>query len=353
MMDPDTKAELSPPKAKANPATDQEQNIAAAHALDTEDVRPKRSRWLKRKGVQPAPLSMDDAPITPEAKANLFSQMYFNWLTPLMKLGARRPLEASDLYRMDKDRQAANLSAKLEASWAKRIIAAEDYNRRLELGQIRPTRFRRLRWAFMTPIKRKKAKSEWSRARKEPSLIWALNDVCGFRFWSAGVFRMLADTLQTTSPLLMRELVNFLSQSYYHEERGVAAPAVGKGIGLAVGLFVMQLLATLCQNQFFYRGSSSGVLFRAALIVSLYERAVSLTNRARAKLTNAKLVTHMSTDISRVDFACNFFHSIWASPLQLSLCLALLLVNLGPSALAGFAIFLMFFPLQNRATRYL
>jgi ABC transporter transmembrane region len=42
-----------------------------------------------------------------------------------------------------------------------------------------------------------------------------------------------------------------------------------------------------------------------------------------------------------------FFHIAWSSPIGLIICLVLLLVNLGPSALAGFAIFFIGSPIQT------
>ena len=43
----------------------------------------------------------------------------------------------------------------------------------------------------------------------------------------------------------------------------------------------------------------------------------------------------------------------WTAPIQLIICLAILLVNLGPSALAGFAIFVFVMPIQTRLIRLL
>ena len=91
---------------------------------------------------------------------------------------------------------------------------------------------------------------------------------------------------------------------------------------------------------------STGVLARAALISSIYRRGVALTPKAKTKLNNAALVNHISTDVSRIDFCAGFFHMSWTAPVQLILCLALLIDNLGPSALAGFAVFVFLTPVQ-------
>lgn len=121
---------------------------------------------------------------------------------------------------------------------------------------------------------------------------------------------------------------------------------MGRGIGLAVALLLMQVLSSVCQNHFFYRSTTTGVLLRGGLITAIYDRSLKLTTRARTTLTNGKLVNHISTDVSRIDFCCGFFHLALISPIQMIICLILLLLNLGPSALAGFAFFVLCTPVQ-------
>ena len=43
----------------------------------------------------------------------------------------------------------------------------------------------------------------------------------------------------------------------------------------------------------------------------------------------------------------------WTAPIHLAICLALLIVNLGPSALAGFALFFIASPLQTQTMKAL
>ena len=104
-------------------------------------------------------------------------------------------------------------------------------------------------------------------------------------------------------------------------------------------------------NHFFYRSMGTGVLLRSGLITAIYNKALTLSTRARQIHTNGKLVNHISADVSRIDFAAQFFHGGWTAPIQLIICLVILLVNLGPSALAGFAIFVIMTPIQTRAMR--
>jgi ABC-type multidrug transport system fused ATPase/permease subunit len=63
--------------------------------------------------------------------------------------------------------------------------------------------------------------------------------------------------------------------------------------------------------------------------------------------TNGKLVNAISSDVSRIDYCAQWFHAIWTAPIQLSVCLVLLCLQLGPAAIVGFALFLLVGPLQT------
>lgn len=98
---------------------------------------------------------------------------------------------------------------------------------------------------------------------------------------------------------------------------------------------------------------TSGVLLRGGLITAIYSRSLQLSARARVNLSNGELVNHISTDVSRIDFCMGYFHMSWTALIQLTICLVLLLINLGPSALAGFALLLVATPVQTYAIKRL
>ena len=132
-----------------------------------------------------------------------------------------------------------------------------------------------------------------------------------------------------------------------------AAPPIKDGVGLALGLFFLQTLSSFAMNHSFYRAMGTGVLLRAGLITAIYNKGLKLSTRARNIHPGRKLVNHISTDVSCIDFACQSFHIGWTAPIQLITCLVLLLVNLGPSALAGFAVFLIVTLIQVRLARFM
>ncbi|PPQ68225.1 hypothetical protein CVT26_005758 [Gymnopilus dilepis] len=326
--------------------------VAKQEQKDTPQVAGhKRSWWqhvpfTSNKQPPPPPKSLEDAKLIPEATVNIFSIITFNWITPLLSLGYARPLEATDLYRLQDDRASALIAKAITDSFERRVKEAEEYNAKLARGEISPG-LKGVWWSIRG--KRKEKEVEWREktGRKKASLTWAINDSVKWWFWSAGLLKVVGDTAQVTSPLVVKAIIKFATQSYTGHILGEPVPAIGVGIGLTFGLLAMQIIASLCTHHFFYRSTSTGVLVRGGLITAIYDRSLRLTSRARSTLTNGKLVNHISTDVSRIDFCAGFFHMAWTAPIQMIICLILLLINLGPSALAGFGFFVVATPVQT------
>ena len=159
--------------------------------------------------------------------------------------------------------------------------------------------------------------------------------------------------LLLTQVPVFQSLVKFASDSYFAHREGLPVPGVGRGIALTATLAILQLLCLFCQHHFLYRSISSGVLIRGGLITAIYSRSLRLTTGARARLSNGRLINHISTDVSRIDFCCGLFHMSWAAAIQLGICLGLLISNLGPSALAGFSVFIILTPIQSTIMKFL
>lgn len=80
---------------------------------------------------------------------------------------------------------------------------------------------------------------------------------------------------------------------------------------MAIGLFCVTVMASVCTHQFFWRSMTTGLLARAALISSIYKRGIYMTGKARTNFPNSALVNHISTDVSRVDACAQWFVSLF------------------------------------------
>ncbi|KAI0360038.1 ABC protein [Trametes cingulata] len=317
--------------------------------------------WLPKDPPPPAPASLDDASVIPLAYSSIFAVLSYAWINPIMSLGYQRTLQATDLWKMDESREAGLLGAKLDAAWARRVQEAKEWNARLANGEIKPSVFKRAKWSVQalrgqgTYRERREAlENQWREVDgvKQASLVWALNDVFGRDFWFGGGFKVIGDSSQLMGPLLVKAIINFGKEHAAAFQAGQTPSGIGRGVGMAIGLFCITVTASVSQHQFFWRSMTTGLLARAALISSIYKRGVSLTGKARTTLPNSALVTHISTDVSRVDACAQWFHAVWTAPIQVTICLIILLVQLGPSALAGFSLFLLIIPIQERVMSF-
>ncbi|KAI3491312.1 hypothetical protein L1887_44347 [Cichorium endivia] len=84
-------------------------------------------------------------------------------------------------------------------------------------------------------------------------------------------------------------------------------------------------------------------------------RGMNLSTRARTTggLGVSKLVTLISADATRIDYAGQFFHMAWTSAVQIVICIALLLWSLKYSALPGIAVLVLMSPVQTVITKRL
>lgn len=233
-------------------------------------------------------------------------------------------------------------------------------------------------------------KSRAARGDKYP-LLWAMHETFHVEFWVGGLCSLSSSILMVLTPFTLRYLINFATQAYYAHKTHSSGPLIGNGVGLVIGITLMQIIQSLGTNHFIYRGQMVGGEVRGVLINVIFEKAMRISGRAKAggmaiedghdqaKENNANSVTKngllkkslkkmcspkpvtssggltgvsgdgagwgngrvvnlMSTDTYRIDQLSGFFHMTWTSPVTIVLTLVLLLVNLSYSALAGYAI---------------
>ncbi|ODA84061.1 hypothetical protein RJ55_02579 [Drechmeria coniospora] len=359
---------------------------AAGDATDT-----SRKLWYRKVN----PLRWGGVPEVPaerivsrEHKAGFCSQLTFQWMTPLMTTGYKRPLEQSDIWAVNPDRAVEPLTVKVR----------DAFQRRIDKGQKNP-------------------------------LLYALHDAFRFDFWLGAVCALLGTVLQVLSPFTLRFLIQFATNAYLAQASNTPAPPIGHGIGLVLGITAMQIVQSFCISHFIYRGMLVGGQGRSVLIGMIYEKAMVISGRAKAggaretlvpeeeggqKTTdekggrreeanedkkvndkqandkqandkkandknandkkpndkkpndkkpnddkdgvgwaNGRIVNLMSVDTYRIDQASALFHLTWASPVATLVTLVLLLVNLTYSALAGFGLLVIGVPALTRAIRSL
>ena len=125
-------------------------------------------------------------------------------MTSLMALGYARPLEATDLWKLQEHRSSEVTANAILDSFEARRRKADEYNTRLANGEIKPP----LRLRLMSALRGdgEERLKQWIEkdGRKQPSLTLAINDSVKWRFWSGGILKVVGDTAQGTSPLIVK-----------------------------------------------------------------------------------------------------------------------------------------------------
>ena len=236
-------------------------------------------------------------------------------------------------------------------------------------------------------------------------LFWALHESFRFEFWLGGLCALIGTVLQVISPFTLRYLIQFASDAYVASIEGGPAPPIAHGVGLVIGITIMQVLQSFCVSHFIFRGMMLGGQTRGVLIGMIYEKAMVISGRAKAGgsrelllpaadgqdeehqakdetdekankkkakkakkdkrgkkgpaqkdgigWANGRIVNLMSVDTYRIDQASALFHMTWTSPIACLITLVVLLINLTYSALAGFALLVIGVPALTLAIRSL
>ena len=121
-----------------------------------------------------------------------------------MALGYARPLEASDLWKLQEHRSSEVIAKHILDSFYARRRKSDEYNTCLANGEIKPPLVLRLVSALWGNSEERLGQWVKKNGRKQPSLTLAINDSIKWRFWSGGILKVVGDTAQGTSPLVLK-----------------------------------------------------------------------------------------------------------------------------------------------------
>jgi ABC-type multidrug transport system fused ATPase/permease subunit len=276
------------------------------------------------------------------------------------KTGYKRQLVERDIWEVNPNRTADLLTQKVK----------EAFQRRVKAGTKRP-------------------------------LVGALYETFKLEFILSGTFAMIYYSLQILTPFVLRYLIQFAQDAYKAQAQGQPTPPIAHGIGLVLGISVMQIMQSVAASQYFYKGMMLGGQSRGVLTGMIYEKAMTISSRAKAGgisnslevndtdksnqnestngneksdskdwkkardqkkkddfesgigWNNGRISTLMNIDTNRIDSFSTALHSLWATPLACSISLILLLINLSYSALAGFALLVVGVPMFTITLRSL
>ncbi|KAJ2548611.1 hypothetical protein EV175_004762, partial [Coemansia sp. RSA 1933] len=248
-------------------------------------------------------LDSDIAEKSPEETANIFSRMSFAWISPLLVLGQRRPIDENDMWKLPTKRAPLDVVKKFEKNW----------------------------------------QSELSKGRGHSlPLLRALFRTHGALYALAGVFKLFQDLMQFAQPMLLAQIIRFAT-TYATD----APQPISHGVFYATVMFVCQVVLTVFLHQYNQLCMVTEMKAKSSLIAVIYKKALSLSNEARQENTSGNIITLFSVDVQNVASAADTAHMVWSSPFQISLAIFLLYSTLGWSVFAGVAVMATAIPINS------
>ncbi|NXP68542.1 MRP1 protein, partial [Chloropsis cyanopogon] len=279
--------------------------------------------------------TVNDPNPCPEFSASFLSRITFWWITGLMIRGYRNPLEAKDLWSLNKEDKSEQVVPGLARNWAKEWSKTKrqplnmlyEPKKQQKSGDSSGDVTEEVEALIIKP----------SQKSSEASLFKVLYKTFGPYFLMSFLFKAGHDLLMFAGPEILKLLLNFVNNK--------AAPN-WHGYFYTVLLFVCACLQTLILHQYFHICFVTGMRLKTAIVGVIYRKALVITNSARKTSTVGEIVNLMSVDAQRFMDLATYINMIWSAPLQVILALYLLWRNLGPSVLAGVAVMILLVPIN-------
>ncbi|KAI5832858.1 P-loop containing nucleoside triphosphate hydrolase protein [Schizophyllum commune Tattone D] len=315
---------------------------------------------------RPAPAGFGEGKTLPEGSAWPWSRLVFSWLDPLLKVGFSRPLQENDLWSLPDKLTTGSIADRLEYNFyvrcppEQRPLVVREHNPALASGvpaaQGKERDEKTLAEVSSAPAEAKEGDKQPEKSPYDESLIKAIHRTVLLRWWLGGLFKVLGDTLRTTSPLIQKVMLGWLAEAYLFDHLDAdgrstyfpngAPRGIGYGIGLAFALFAMQEVASLFNNHYQQLVKSVGLITRTGVIGMILRKALRLSGKSRQEHNVGQITTMISTDTERLYEFCLYAHEAWVAPIQVAIGIGLLIHFLGVSALVGLGVLIFGLPFQ-------
>uniref|UniRef100_A0A668V5I2 ATP-binding cassette, sub-family C (CFTR/MRP), member 3 n=1 Tax=Oreochromis aureus TaxID=47969 RepID=A0A668V5I2_OREAU len=262
----------------------------------------------------------------PEATAGFLSKITFWWFTSMAVKGYKMPLEAKDLWSLNKRDSSKVMVPRLLNEWEKEEAKAK----------LRYVKFKsfELRFISFSPEEVEVLLSS-KKVAHQPSFLRALIKAFGPYFLIGSGYKLLQDIITFVNPQLLKMLISFIKAKDVPNWWGYT---------LACLMFFTALLQTLILHHHFQYCFVTGMNVRSAVIGAIYRKALVITNAAKRSSTVGEIVNLMSVDAQRFMDLTTFLNMLWSAPLQIMLALYFLWQILGPSVFAGVAVMILLIP---------
>ncbi|XP_054783331.1 putative ABC transporter C family member 15 isoform X1 [Prosopis cineraria] len=223
-------------------------------------------------------------------KSTFIQLITFSWLNPLFAVGYKKALEQSDIPEVAIEDSAEFLSSSFDESLRK--VKEAD-------GTTNPSVYKAI---YLFASKK------------------TLINAC---------FAVASAAASYVGPYLITDFVSFLA------EKG--SRGLNEGFLLSFGFLCAKMIETITQRQWIFGARQAGLRLRVALISHIYKKGLNLSSRSRQSHSGGEIMNYMSVDVQRITDFMYYINVIWMLPVQITLAVYILHMNLGLGSLAALA----------------
>ncbi|KAG8363494.1 hypothetical protein BUALT_Bualt19G0028200 [Buddleja alternifolia] len=164
---------------------------------------------------------------------------------------------------------------------------------------------------------------------QNPSIYKAIYIISRKKAAINALFAITSAATSYVGPYLINDFVSFLNEK--------KSRSLQSGYLLALGFLGAKLVETIAQRQWIFGARQLGLRLRAALVSHIYKKGLILSSHSRQSRTSGEIINIMSVDVQRITDFIWYLNTIWMLPVQISLAIYILHMNLGPGAYLALA----------------
>ena len=230
------------------------------------------------------------------------SLLYFGWLTPLIRLGAKRPLQFDDLWQTFDEEKAEVIWDKFSPAWQR---------------------------------ENEKAAGE----QRKPKLKNAFARIYGLHF----LFAMLVWGYTIADTLLGPQFLDWLVNYSVRAMEDPSTPAID-GYKFCLLMFGSAVLAAFCRSYTLHTTTRIFLRMRNALILAIYKKSLRIGSRNR---DDGKINNLMSSDTQKLVEFSQQVHNMWSAPIIIAIGVWELYRQVGWASIIGLVVMIVFLPVAG------
>ena len=280
----------------------------------------------------------DELELSTEDKASCISSWLLLYLTPLLKLGATKVLDPSDVGPPSKCDRATHCFNQVHSLWITEVARIKEVNAKNKL-------------AYQAKLDKLPSNATLKQRKKigtfqpqPPNLAKVLWRAFGYwRVWFAIFLYIISALLQFLPVIILNDLVRYFESPDQSNYNAILFHPWGN----VVGLFIFPLLVSLFQTRSQVILNHCAIFIRTSVSTLLFNKALTISAAGRAQTSTGQVVNMMSNDTQQLQRFLQFFGFTLVAPIQIIISLILIYRQVGNATWVGIGFMFCLIPVNG------